>query len=221
MEERLYGFGRVSRGPVLSFWWGADRDLEPWRHDPGEARRILAEAGFSQGKDGLLAREGKPLAFELTTNLGNRLREAVLVKVQEQLSRIGVGVSPRPLEMKTFRQQNAAGKYDAYLGGWRFSGKIDLKSVFGSDAVPPRGNNVVFYRSPRLDGLLGELDAVSDWKAMLPVLGEIQRLIHEDAPYTFLYETQRLAAAGPRLHGVAIDVPSDPLRRLETYWVSP
>ena len=221
VEDLLYGFGRVSRGPILSFWWGADRELAPLPYDPEEAKRILARAGFAAGKDGTLARNGRPLAFELTTNAGNRLRETVLVKVQEQLSRIGVRVEPRPLEMKTFRQQNMAGDYDAYLGGWRFSGKIDLKSVFGSEAVPPRGNNVVFYRSPALDSLLLEASAAPSWKGMLPPLSKIQRQIREDAPYTFLYETQRIAAAGPRVHGAGIDVPSDPLRRLETYWLEP
>ena len=221
VEGLLYGFGRVSRGPVLSFWWGADRALEPWPYAPDEARALLEGAGFAAGRDGILARGGKPLALELTTNLGNRVRESVLVMVQEQLARVGVRITPRPLEMKTFRQLNAAGKYDAYLGGWRFSGKIDLQSIFGSDAIPPHGNNVVFYRSPRTDALLRDLDLAAAWTEMVPILHEIQRTIREDAPYTFLYETQRIAAASPRLEGVAIDVPADPLRGIESWWIAP
>lgn len=221
VADLLYGFGRVSRGPILSFWWGADASLEPWPHDPDAATRLLAEAGFSPGKDGVLRRDGAPLAFELSTNAGNRLREAMLVKIQEQLARIGVRATPTPLEMKTFMQQNTAGKYDAYLSSWRFAGKIDLRSIFHSSSIPTAGNNVVFYRSAETDRLLDLLDAAPDWKGMVPVLCDIQNGIHQDLPYTFLYETQRLAAAGPRLQGLKIDVPSDPLLRLETYWVTP
>ncbi len=221
VESLFFGLARVSRGPILSFWWGSDRTLPPWPYDPEEALRLLGSAGFAPGEDGVLERDGKPLSLELTTNLGNRVREAVLVKVQEQLARIGARVAPRPLEMKTFRQANAAGTYDAYVAGWRFSGKIDLKSIFGSDAIPPRGNNVVFYRSARVDGLLHDLDLAPAWNAMVPILHDLERAIREDAPYTFLYETQRIAAAGARLRGVAIDVPSDPLRGTLSWWVAP
>jgi hypothetical protein len=30
---------------------------------------------------------------------------------------------------------------------------------------------------------------------------------------------KRIAVYGPRLHGVLVDIPSDPLARLERYWV--
>jgi hypothetical protein len=54
---------------------------------------------------------------------------------------------------------------------------------------------------------------------MKPVLSVIQRRLHEDQPYTFLYEVQGLAASGPRLKGVRIDHPLDPLAHLERDWV--
>ena len=55
---------------------------------------------------------------------------------------------------------------------------------------------------------------------MATPLREIQRRLTEDQPYTLLYETQRIAAHGPRLHGVVVDVPSDPLTRLDRFWVA-
>ncbi len=221
VDDLLFGFGRISKGPVLSFWWGADPELAAWPYDPGEAKRLLADAGFTPGSDGVLVRGGKPLAFELTTNAGNRLRESMLVKIQEQLSRIGVRASTRSIEMKTFVAKNSSGEFDAYVGGWRFNGKLDLRSIFHSDARAGRGNNVVSYASPVVDALLDDLDHAPGWKAMIPPLREIQRAIHDDAPYTFLYETRRIAAAGARTRGVTIDVPSDPLGRLETWWLAP
>jgi len=222
VDDLLFGYGRVSQGPILSFWWGADREQASWPYDLEEAKRRLFDLGFRPGKDGTLARNGKPLAFEITTNAGNRLRESMLVKIQEQLARAGVRVAPVPLEMKTFMERNMSGKYDAYLGGWRFTGKIDLRSIFRSDQVPAKGgNNVVFFKSPEVDRLIDALDTASTWNAMVPTLRDVQRRIHDEAPYTFLYETQRIAAAGRRLHGARVDIPSDPLARLETWSVEP
>ncbi|MHC4593060.1 MAG: hypothetical protein ACYS8L_10255, partial [Planctomycetota bacterium] len=135
-------------------------------------------------------------------------------------SRIGVRVDLRKLEMRTLVGRCMSGDFDAYLGGWTFPGKPDLEPVFGSDSTPPEGSNVVFYDSPEVDRLLDRLDRAADWRAMQPLLYEIQHRIHEDQPYTFLYETKRVAAVGQRLSGMRIDMPSDPLARLEECWLT-
>jgi peptide/nickel transport system substrate-binding protein len=212
VEDLLYGFGRVSAGPLLSSWWAADPTLTAWAYDPKESVRILAAKGFDTAH---------PLAFELTTNAGNRVREAVTVKIQEQLSRIGVRVTPRSYEMKSFRERNTAGNYDAYVAGWRFGGKLDLKSIFGSASVPPAGSNVVFYRSAEADRALEAVGAATDWRQAKAAYALLARRIHEDQPYTFLYEGRRVAAHRDRVRDVTIDVPSDPLARLETFWLAP
>ena len=73
---------------------------------------------------------------------------------------------------------------------------------------------------PQFDGLLDELGRAADASEMESPLREIQRQFHEDQPYTLLYEAQRIAAHGPRLRDVVIDVPSDPLGRLERFRVA-
>jgi hypothetical protein len=62
---------------------------------------------------------------------------------------------------------------------------------------------------------------VADWKGMKPLFSSVERAIYRDQPYTFLYETQRLAVAGPRLKGVEIPIPSDSLALLERWWIRP
>jgi peptide/nickel transport system substrate-binding protein len=211
VEDLLYGYGRISTGPLLSTWWAADPTLAAFPYDPNEARRILAAKGYSAEH---------PLTFALSTNAGNRVREAVTLKVQEQLRGIGVKVEPRSFEMKAFRERNLAGNYDAYVAGWRFNGKLDLVSIFGSKALPPAGSNVVAYRSAEADRLLAAIGAASNWQEAKDAYAKLARRIHEDQPYTFLYEGKRIAAFGPRVRDMKIDVPSDPLARLESCWIA-
>jgi peptide/nickel transport system substrate-binding protein len=212
VEEVLHGYGRVSSGPLLSSWWAADPSQKPWPHDPEEARRILAAKGFDADR---------PLTFELTTNAGNRVREAVSLKIQEQLGRVGVRVATRSYEMKAFRERNTAGNYDAYVAGWRFGGKLDLDSIFGSGSLPPKGSNVVFYRSKEADRILHEIASAADWRSAKASYAALAVRLHADQPYTFLYEGKRIAAHRDRVRGVVIDVPADPLARLDAYWLAP
>jgi peptide/nickel transport system substrate-binding protein len=211
VEDLLYGYGRISTGPLLSTWWAADPTLSAFPYDPDEARRILAAKGFDRHH---------PLTFSLSTNSGNRVREAVTLKVQEQLKGIGVKVEPRSFEMKAFRERNVAGNFDAYVAGWRFNGKLDLASIFGSKAMPPAGSNVVGYRSAEADRLLAAISSASTWQEAKGAYAKLARRIHDDQPYTFLYEGKRIAVIGPRLKDMTIDVPSDPLARLESCWIA-
>lgn len=211
VDDLLFGYGTISAGPLLSSWWLADPTLAPWPYDPDEARRILGGKGYGPGK---------PLAFELMSNAGNRLRESVAVKIQEQLARVGVEVTPRTVEMRALREASAGGRYDAYIGGWRFSGKLDLKSIFGSGSRPPGGSNVVAYVSPETDRLIEALGTAPEWQTARRTYAQIARQIHSDQPYTFLYESRRLIAVGPRVRNAVVDVPADPLARLEQIWIA-
>lgn len=220
VEDLLYGYGKVSRTPVPSSWWGADRSIDALPYDPDEARRVLAEMGFATIEADGTRRDGRPLRIEILTNNGNRTRRDMLVKIQEQLARVGVETDLRPMEPKAMRQQVMSKEFDGFLGGWVFVGRVDLAPLFGTDHTPPKGLNVIHYGSDELDAFLDQIEQAKDARAMATPLRNIQRRLTEDQPYTLLYETQRIAAHGPRLHGVVIDVPSDPLMRLERFWVA-
>jgi peptide/nickel transport system substrate-binding protein len=218
VTDLLYGYGRVSVGPVFSYLWAADRRVRALPYDPGQARQILESRGYVTGAGALPASGARRLEFELLTNSGNRLRESMLVKVQEQLARIGVHAKLRPVEMRTLGRRVTSGEYDAFLMGLSY-GLQDLGSIFGSESVPPRGANYVFYRSPRIDGLLAEVDGAPSWEAMKPALDALQHQVHSDQPYTFLYESKRIAAYRNRARDLQIEIPSDPLAGLERVWI--
>ena len=211
VDELLGGLGKVAAGPLPSFFPGADPSLAPLPYDPAESKRILAAKGYGEGK--------KPLALEAVTNLGNRVREEALVKIQAQLAQVGVRLTPRPLEMASLRTRVSAGDFDATLAGWRWTGTPDLAPLFGSHSRPPQGSNVVGYHSADADAALAAASAAERWDDAGAALARVQAVLHRDQPCTFLWEAQRVAVARNRVHGVA-PTPTNPLRWLATAWVA-
>ncbi len=220
VEELLYGHGVVSAGPVPSAY-PVPVERNRWPYDPDEANRILERKGFDL-EDGVQVRNGAPFQIAMTTNAGNQVRKQVMARVQEQLGRIGVKVNLLPpMQMRAFVRKHMSGDFDAYVGGWAFSGKVEFHMLFGSDAFPPAGSNLVHYASAETDQALADLEAVHTFQEMAGPLHRLQERIHADQPYTFLYESWKLAGASARLHGLKFNVPSDGMAGLEDAWIAP
>ena len=220
VEELLYGHGRVSPGPVpRSYRVPVNGDA--WPYDPDRSRKILAAKGFKLN-DGVLHRNGVPFEIEMSTNAGNELRNMVMVRVQEQLKQIGVDVQLLPpMQMSAFVDRNKAGDFDAYVAGWSFEGKVELRLLFASGSTPPHGYNIVRYHSADFDDAIEALEQASTLEAMAGALQRVHDRIHADQPYTFLFEASRLVASSTRLHDLALDVPGDALAELEQAWIDP
>jgi peptide/nickel transport system substrate-binding protein len=198
------GRARVAAGPVPAPFWARDPDLAPWPFDPAAARRRLAERGFAdRDGDGVVERDGHPFRFELLTNAGNRVRSDALVLIQEQLRRVGVDVVPRTLEIQALTDRNLSGDYDATLAGWAVDTTLDFRPYFHSREIAD-GWNFVGYASAEADRLLDAAAAAESPATMLPHLLALQRLLHREQPYTFLWEPPRLAAVRRNLSGVEI-----------------
>jgi peptide/nickel transport system substrate-binding protein len=198
------GHARVAAGPVPAASWARDPELAPWPCDPAGARRLLAESGFAdRDGDGIVERDGRPLRVELLTNSGNRVRADALVLIQEQLRRVGVDVAPRTLEIGALTERNLAGDYDATLAGWSVDTTLDFRPYFHSREIAD-GWNFAAYASPEADRLLDAAAAAATLDEMRPALVALQRVLHRDLPYTFLWEPPRLAAARRDLEGVEL-----------------
>ncbi len=199
------GYARVAAGPVPANAWARDPELAPWPYDPDAARSILARKGFAdRDGDGILERHGRPFRFELVTNSSNRIRSDALVLIQAQLRRIGVDVVPRTMELQTLTERNRAGDYDATLAGWAIDTTLDFRPYFDSGERGPTGWNFIDYANPEVDRLFDEIRAQPDLERSKPLFVRLQRILHDQQPYTFLWEQRRLAAVRADVEGAEI-----------------
>lgn len=199
VETIFGGYAKVAVSPIPSLFWGFDRSLEPWPYDPDEARRILAARGFAdRDGDGVVERGGRPFSFELSTNSANRMRGDAVVLIQAQLRRIGVDARPATVEIHALTDRNLAHDFDATVSGWAVDTTLDLKPYLHSSEADG-GYNFGSYRNPEVDRLLETARRAPTPEAAKPDLVALQRLVHRDQPYTFLWEPQRFCAARDEL----------------------
>lgn len=208
VDTLLFGYGQVANGPVPSSHPAHDSDLAPWKADAVAARQQLHEAGVES------------LRITLLTNAGNRIRSDAALRIQSQLAAVGVELEIRTVELGALRRQVAGGDYDAYLGGWNFSGKIELTALFHSTRRFPDGFNLVGLASPEVDEILDRLDTAADAASYRDAAVALQRVIHDLQPYTFLFEKERVAGWRQRLRGVELPDTFDTFAHLESFWLA-
>ena len=220
VDALWHGHARVGASPIIQSVWAADPQTRPWPYEPDQARRILAEHGWRDSDgDGVLDRDGVPFRFELMTNTGTPVRRDAVIMIQDQLQRVGIDARPRLLEFNTVNDLTQRHQFDAFLGAWAIDTSLDLKYAFHSASVED-GYNFGGYSNPQLDSLIDRARREVEPMTARRDLYQIQRILHRDQPYTFLWEPQKLAGGSARIHGARPDELSD-FDNLRDWWVAP
>ncbi len=218
MVETLYqGFSRIGVSPIIQSVWAFNDSLQPWPYDPNQAGRQLAELGWIAGEDGVLLQGGRRFSFELGINATSRSWRDAATMIQEQLGRVGIEVQIRPMEFHALIARMEAHDYDAIIGSFGIDTSLDLKYAFHTDSIED-GYNFGSYSNPRVDQLIEEVKNQLDPLEAGPMLDEIQVILHHEQPFTFLWETRRLAAIRRGIRG-ADPNPVSTYYNLRDWWI--
>lgn len=176
--------GALAAGPISSRTFGANPALEPYPYDAKKAKELLAEAGFPGG-------------FRTTLSYPSNVTQIheQAQAIASDLARIGVKVALRPLERPVMWQKYKDREHQMYIYWWDDNPEPDryLYSLFHSSS---RG---YYYRNAVVDAMLEDGRSTFDRDRRAAIYAEIDRKIHEEAPWLFLYVV-------PETYAVALDV---------------
>lgn len=200
----LLGEGVPAFGPFKPDSWASHPTLRPVPYDPEKARALLAEAGFADHDgDGIVDRDGAPLAFTILTNQGNEQRILCATVIQSLLKKVGVEVRIRTVEWAAFIHEFVdKGRFDAVILGWTISQDPDIYQVWHSSQAREGGLNFTRYVNPELDDLLERGRSTPDRAERKRVYDRVQELMHEEQPYCFLFVPNSLPVVQRRFRGV-------------------
>ena len=181
------GLAKPANGPVTPGLWTWDPALAPWPHDPAAAEKTLDEAGWRRGPDGVRKKGRDRFVFALSLGAGSDLQRQITEVIQQAYRKAGIGMTIRPMEWAAFAAQAEAGEFEACALALNLDPNPDMTANWHSSQVPPSGVNTVFYRNPKADALMDELKTTFDRTKAKELYRDLQRVIHEDEPVTFLH----------------------------------
>jgi len=196
------GTAPLLTGPLTTRHLGYDPTVAGYPYDPARARALLAEAGYGAG-------------LQLTLDIPTRLPDEAprLADFMATYYRaVGIDVTVKSFadrsayaDMVKAKQIDDACCFDSSpLSTFR-----TLREKFHSDIRGPWWQG---YANPAVDKLLAQAQQTLDRTTRQPIYRHAYRILHEDAPWIFLYAPTLAWAAGPRLKGLTITY--DALARL-------
>ncbi len=152
-------------------------------YDPDCARRLLAEAGYPNGK-GLPA-----LKLSTTSNYLDLCKY-----IQQQLGLLGINVEVDVNPPAPLREQMAQGKLQWFRGSWiaDYPDAENYLSLFYSPNCAPAGPNYTRFKEPQVDKLYTRARSTADDSIRAVLYHQIDSLVMEQAPVLVLYYDQIL-----------------------------
>ena len=218
VDALWFGHARVASSPIPSSVWAHNDELRPLPYDPEAASAIFADLGWEDTDgDGFRDLEGRNLTFELITNTSSAVRVDAAVMIQDQLRRVGIQMEIQRLEFNTLIEMALAHDFDAMLSGWTIDTSLDLSYAFHSESIPD-GYNFGGFSNPKVDRLLDEVRTLDTPEEQGRKLAEIQEILHQQQPYTFLWEPQRLTGTALLLRDAQPNA-LDPFYGIDGWWL--
>lgn len=208
---------------------------EPSAYDPAAAAKLLDEAGWTVGSDGIRVKNGTRLSLKFQTTSGNKLREDTQQVIVEMLKAIGVEL----------RIENVPS--DVLFAGWganglRKRGNFDIVMYTTGPGIDPdshlfgnyhsaripvadndgAGSNFSRYSNADVDAWIDEAGSITDVAQRQALYCKVAKQINADLPRVFLYE--RLLITGYRTHLQNFRVspgPNDFTTGSANWWIKP
>ena len=172
--------GEAGANPYVYLW----RDGAAARRGVEEAKRLLAQAGFPNGRD---QATGKPLVLNLDTTASGPDDKARLDWMRKQFAKIGVQLAVRATDYNRFQEKMRKGTAQIYQWGWNADypdPENFLFLLYGANGkVEHGGENASNYASPEFDRLFEALKDLEDGPERQALIDRAVEVARRDAPW--------------------------------------
>ncbi|AVW76526.1 ABC transporter substrate-binding protein [Klebsiella pneumoniae] len=196
------GYGKVAIEPIAPISWAFNAEgVNPYPYDPAQAKKLLDEAGWKPGADGIRAKDGQRL--ELTLLVSKKvLNDALIPIAKENWRQIGVLLKPQVVDFNALMAQRKAGNYDlASFSTSTLNDPHDGVWDFYSSEAKESG-----YHNAEVDKLINAGNAVLDIEQSKPIYHQLYKVLADDPPVILLGYREILSASSARVSGFKPDI---------------
>jgi oligopeptide transport system substrate-binding protein len=188
----IFGY-REDRGgynPVV-YDWIADK---PARKSIQAARKLLAEAGYPDGRD---EKTGRPLVLYLDTTDRGPDDAALLAWYRRQFAKLDVQLEIRSTDWNRFQEKIRSGNTQMFFLGWHADypdPENFMFLLFGPNGTQD-GENKARYENPAFDRLFEQMRNMDSGPRRQAIIDQMVKIAREDAPWVWGFHPKTYALA--------------------------
>jgi peptide/nickel transport system substrate-binding protein len=197
VDGPMGGAAEPARGPISPIFPFA-LDDEPADADPAAAGRLLDDAGWALGDDGVRTRDGEQLSFTVLTYPQRPELEPIGVAIQAMLEPIGVRVR---LQSTDDINEAVSGPFDAALYATNTAPTAEPGAHLSTMYAPGADSNLSGIDADGIADALDALDGAEAEEERFEAAVDAQRAVLAEVPHLFLVVPQFLVGTSDRLAG--------------------
>lgn len=169
--------------------WAYNSALKETTPDPTGAAKLLDEAGWLVGADGIRAKDGVKLQFSCSTTAGVASRQGTQALFQQNWKAIGVDMEIRNMPASVvWGEYTTKSEFDTLLVSWEPTVGMDpdYTARCHSKMIPVKhnvGSNYTQYENAEVDGLLEQGTEQSDVEERKKTYARIQEILLDEVPF--------------------------------------
>jgi peptide/nickel transport system substrate-binding protein len=205
MARQIYhGYATVAKSTFSELSGQSDPNLKTLPYDPERAKSLLKEAGFEdRNGDGIIeSPDGKPFRFKLTFKSADETSKKIALFLKDSYSLAGIVAEPDATDWNIMMKNVETRNFDSICMGWSSDIEDDPYQIFHSDQIADAGDNFISYINPEKDRLIESARRTVDDRKRLELWHQLERVIIDDQPYTFLLERKSLSFLDGRIANV-------------------
>ncbi len=159
-------------------------DGQPRRKSIAEAKRLLAEAGWPNGRE---AKSGEPLVINLDTTATGVGAKARIDWLNKQFARIDTQLVVRSTDYNRFQEKVRKGAVQLFYFGWNADYPDPENFMFllhgKQGKVKHTGENAANYENPEYDRLFDRMKAMENGAERQELIERMTAILRVDAPW--------------------------------------
>lgn len=177
--------------------------------DPSKSRRLLDEAGWIPGEDGIRVKDGKRLSLTFNESVPQPRSREMFTKVQEMLKNIGVEANlypgDRTAQDKAMKDQDSVQVRHSMVGRANVDTLATWINGKGRNSFLNYDEGTDSFGDPKLQDMVEEHFSLKSEKERLEMSGRMQDYLSEQAYILPLFEEPQVYGFQPYVEGLTTE----------------
>ncbi len=220
LSESIDQKGTLINGPILPGFIGFHPEVKKYGYDPLQAKKLLSEAGWKTGEDGLLKKGDQTLEITLTTVEKIEYQKAAEI-IKKNWDELGVTTVIQTISRERIKPDIIEPRnYQALLFGQII--KADPYPLWHSSESQSPGANLSVWANREVDKILEEARSLDDPEMTNKKYLAFQDILAENVPAIFLYNPIHTYPVHEKIKGLTtrrITTPADRFNKLTDWYI--